>query len=66
MPIKTSKSDTDEPRMAGAIGEALRVMVEAECSSMRLNNLGDPEKNDRIRLSRAAIAKDEGIKGSEW
>lgn len=40
--------------------EALRIMVDAECSYMRLNNLGDPEKNDRIRLSRAAIAKAEG------
>ena len=39
---------------------ALEMMVEAECDYMRINNLGDPEKQHNVKVARAALAKARG------
>jgi hypothetical protein len=46
--------------------EATTLLVEADCDYMRINHLGDPEKQHRIKLARAAIAAAESmIQGAE-
>jgi cell division protein FtsB len=37
--------------------EALQMMVDAEVDYMRLNSLGDPEKQHRIKVARAALGE---------
>lgn len=40
--------------------EALQIMVDHEVNYMTLNNLGDPEEQHGVSVSRAAIAKAKG------
>lgn len=44
------------PAADKALREALQQMVEEKCDYMRINNLGDPEKQHTIKVARAALA----------
>jgi hypothetical protein len=39
-----------------ALEAALTAMVEEQCDYMRINHLGDPEKQHTIKQARAALA----------
>jgi hypothetical protein len=39
-----------------ALEAALRAIVEEQCDYMRINHLGDPERQHNIKLARAALA----------
>ena len=61
--------EVDEPTMnanarliaaAPDLLEALEAMVAQECDYMKINNLGDPEEQHNIMLSRIVIAKAKG------
>jgi hypothetical protein len=39
-----------------ALEAALTAMVEEQCDYMRINHLGDPERQHNIKLARAALA----------
>lgn len=51
----------EDTKIIEALVEALDVFVKHEVSYMTLNNLGDPEKQSRVRLARAALAKAKSI-----
>ena len=55
-----SEADARLMAAAPALLEALEAMVAQECDYMKINNLGDPEEQHNIILSRAVIAKAKG------
>jgi hypothetical protein len=56
---KESDIDAMQDEIA-RLREALRAMVEEQCDYMRINHLGDPERQHNIKLARAALGDGNG------
>ena len=59
---KMSKANARLIAAAPELLEALKIMVEQECNYMLINNLGNPEEQHGVIISREAIKKAEGGK----
>lgn len=51
-----SRADKAEALLAEAV-EIINALVDEDCDYMRINNLGDPEKQHNIKRARATLAK---------
>lgn len=54
--LYAGEADKAEALLAEAV-EVINALVEEDCDYMRINNLGDPEKQHNIKRARATLAK---------